>query len=240
MICAPSASRMSCEQLHRSSRAYRHESRGFDGTVRGVNTGLTGRASLGLNCEGQSHKRLWYRLFLKFRAGRGSLGSIKLATARLDPPTTPPAPTRCKNTRRGHRGSMITRRRRKKECPKDLKCRQKNHKAYEPPSMRRSSIQHRRAAEQHSHLQRKRCTAIIPQSESHLAHAVIKRKIRPVHDQIENPMGKDCRSQNQTSTNAAKARHHLADDIRQRRPAQHAQQDCACKACNTDRARWKR
>ncbi len=59
--------------FHRPSRADGHESRRFHITVSGVDAGLTGRAGLGLDCEGKSHKDLWYRLFLKFRAERDSL-----------------------------------------------------------------------------------------------------------------------------------------------------------------------
>src|SRR5579864_1203545 len=109
---------------------------------------------------------------------------------------------------------MIAWRRRKEECPNDLKGCQKNNKSNEPTSVRCGSIQHRRAAEQHSHLQRKGRAAVIPQSESHLAHAVIKREVRSVHDQVENPMRKDRASHNQSRAFAAKSWNKLADDIR--------------------------
>ena len=51
--------------------SYRHEGRSFYRAVRCMDAGHAGRAGLGLDGERQSHKSLWYRLFLKFRAQRG-------------------------------------------------------------------------------------------------------------------------------------------------------------------------
>src|SRR3954470_6524294 len=59
------------DSLDRASRADRHESRGIHRAMRGVDAAKTGRAGLGLDGERKSHKSLWYRLFLKFRAQRG-------------------------------------------------------------------------------------------------------------------------------------------------------------------------
>src|ERR1051326_625691 len=119
---------------------------------------------------------------------------------------------------------MIAGWRRKEKRPKHLQGRQENHKSNEPSTMSRVSIQHSGPAEQHSHLQRKRRAAIVPQPKSHLAHAVIKSKIRAMNDEIENPVRKHSRSQDQSSPRTTKAWDKLANRKRQHRPAQHPEQ----------------
>src|ERR1043165_10292206 len=99
---------------------------------------------------------------------------------------------------------MIAGRRREEKCPKDLQRSQKNNKACKADFMYRGAVEHGRAAEQHAHLQSKGRAAIIPQPESHLVHTVIERQIGSMHDQVENPMEKYSRSQNQTRSPAAK------------------------------------
>jgi len=138
-----------------------------------------------------------------------------------------------------HRRSLITWRR-KEECSKHLERRQKNHKSNEPASMGCPSIHQGCGAEQHSHLQRKRRTAIIPQSESHLAHTVVKRKVRAMHDQVENPMRKDSRSQNQARYAYPEGLVLTGKPHRPTLTSKSLPADYACKACNRDRARWKR
>lgn len=78
----------------------------------------------------------------------------------------------------------------------------------------------RHCPEEQDPLHDKRDVRVVPQSQAHLRRVIVERQIRPVNDQIERPVGKDCCA-DQRST-PSRARDQTPDNCRSYSPAQGA------------------